>query len=49
MYKLPYMVSCIPLLDGLPHLVDAMLTFSQVGSGCPGIPPDSEEGKEAAN
>jgi hypothetical protein len=36
-------------LDGLPHLVDIMLTLSQVGSGCPGIPPDSEEGKEAAS
>jgi hypothetical protein len=37
------------LLDGLPHLVDMALTFSRVGSGCPGIPPDSEEDKEAAS
>jgi hypothetical protein len=37
------------LLDGLPHLVDMVLTCSRVGSGCPGIPPNSEEGKEAAS
>jgi hypothetical protein len=36
-------------LDGLPHLVDMELTCSRVGSGCPGIPPDSEEGKEEAS
>jgi hypothetical protein len=36
-------------LDGLPHLVDMALTCSRVGSGCPGIPPDSEGGKEVAN
>jgi hypothetical protein len=37
------------LLDGLPHLVDMALTCSRVGSGYPGIPPDSEKGKEAAS
>jgi hypothetical protein len=36
------------LLDGLPHPVDIALTCSQVGSGCPGIPPNSEGGKEVA-
>jgi hypothetical protein len=37
------------LLDGLPHLVDMVLTCCRVGSGCLGIPLNSEEGKEAAN
>jgi hypothetical protein len=36
-------------LDGLPHLVDMVLTCTRVGLGCPGIPPDSEEAKEAAS
>jgi hypothetical protein len=34
------------LLDGLPYLVDMALTFSRVGSGCPRIPPNVEEGKK---
>ena len=36
------------LRDGLPHLVDTMLTFSMGVSGCPGIFPLSIAGKEAA-
>jgi hypothetical protein len=37
------------LLDGLPHPMDMALTCSRVGSGCPRIPPNSEEGKEATS
>jgi hypothetical protein len=36
-------------LDGLPHLVDMAVTCTRVGSGCPRIPPDLEEGKEEAS
>jgi hypothetical protein len=42
----PTLLGAYTLLDVLPYLVDTMLTFSRAGSGCPGIPPDSEEGKE---
>jgi hypothetical protein len=45
----PAWLGAYVLLDGLPHLVDRVLTFSRVGSGCPGIPPDLEEGKEVAS
>jgi uncharacterized membrane protein SirB2 len=45
----PTWLGAYTLLDGLPHLVDTMLIFSRVGLGCPGILPDSEEDKEAAN
>jgi hypothetical protein len=45
----PTWLGAYTLLDGLPHLVDTTLAFSRVGSACPGIPPDSEEGKEVAS
>jgi hypothetical protein len=44
----PTLLGAYVLLDGLPNLVDITLTCSQVGSGWPGIPADSKEGKEAA-
>jgi hypothetical protein len=36
------------ILMVLPPLVVTDFEFSRVGSGCPRIPPNSEEGKEAA-
>jgi hypothetical protein len=42
----PTWLGAYTLLVGFPHLVDTMLTISRVGSGCSGIPPDSEEGKK---
>jgi hypothetical protein len=45
----PTWLGAYTLLDGAPHLVETTLTFSRVGSGCPGILPESEEGKEAVS